>query len=161
MAKTLCAFICLLIVVMDVIAGILGIAAEIEQNKGMKHLRVWIFECRDPSEKAFKLGLAAAKLLVLAHVIANMLGVCNCICSQEELRRASLSRKLSVALLIFTWIVFAVGLSMLAIGTSSNQKSKASCGFSSHHFLSLGGNLCFVHGLFSLLYYVSSTATLS
>uniref|UniRef100_A0A7N2L9X1 Uncharacterized protein n=1 Tax=Quercus lobata TaxID=97700 RepID=A0A7N2L9X1_QUELO len=127
----------------------------------MKQLRVWIFECRDPSEKAFKLGLAAAKLLVLAHVIANMLGVCNCICSQEELRRASLSRKLSVALLIFTWIVFAVGLSMLAIGTSSNQKSKASCGFSSHHFLSLGGNLCFVHGLFSLSYYVSTTATLS
>ena len=74
----------------------------------MKHLRVWIFECRDPSEKAFKLGLAAAKLLVLAHVIANMLGVCNCICSQEELRRASLSRKLSVALLIFTWYVVLI-----------------------------------------------------
>ena len=71
----------------------------------MKHLRVWIFECRDPSEKAFKLGLAAAKLLVLAHVIANMLGVCNCICSQEELRRASLSRKLSLVFLIFTWYV--------------------------------------------------------
>ena len=74
----------------------------------MKHLRVWIFECRDPSEKAFKLGLAAAKLLVLAHVIANMLGVCNCICSQGELRRASLSRKLSVALLIFTWYVVLI-----------------------------------------------------
>jgi len=74
----------------------------------MKQLRVWIFECRDPSEKAFKLGLAAAKLLVLAHVIANMLGACNCICSQEELRRASLSRKLSVALLIFTWYVVLI-----------------------------------------------------
>ena len=71
----------------------------------MKHLSVWIFECRDPSEKAFKLGLAAAKLLVLAHVIANMLGVCNCICSQGELRRASLSRKLSLVFLIFTWYV--------------------------------------------------------
>ena len=33
MAKIVGAFICLLIVVMDVIAGILGIAAEIEQNK--------------------------------------------------------------------------------------------------------------------------------
>ena len=161
----------------------------------MKHLRVWIFECRDPSEKAFKLGLAAAKLLVLAHVIANMLGVCNCVCSQEKLRKASLSRKLSLVFLIFTWyvsikpgldydyilnssthlgliffvfvflwlirIVFAVGLSMLAIGTSSNQKTKASCGFSSHHFLSIGGNLCFVHGLFSFLYYVSTVANLS
>ena len=74
----------------------------------MKHPRVWIFECRDPSEKAFKLGLAAAKLLVLGHVIANMLGMCNCICSQEELRRASLSRKFSVALLIFTWYVVLI-----------------------------------------------------
>lgn len=33
MAKIVGAFICLLIVVMDVMAGILGIEAEIEQNK--------------------------------------------------------------------------------------------------------------------------------
>jgi hypothetical protein len=40
----------------------------------VKHLRLWIFECREPSEDAFKLGLAAAGILVLAHVIANFLG---------------------------------------------------------------------------------------
>ena len=51
----------------------------------VKHLRLWIFECREPSEDAFKLGLAAAGTLILAHVIANLLGGCMCICSQEQL----------------------------------------------------------------------------
>ncbi|KAK7838701.1 protein VASCULATURE COMPLEXITY AND CONNECTIVITY [Quercus suber] len=160
MAKIVGAFICLVIVAMDVMAGILGIEAEIEQNK-VKHLRLWIFECKEPSEQAFKLGLGAAALLGLAHVIANLLGGCNCICSQEELEKASPSRQLSVACLIFTWIIFAVGLSMLVIGTLSNRKSRASCGFTHHHFLSIGGILCFVHGLFSVSFYVSTTANLS
>lgn len=55
-------------------------------------------------------------------------------------------------------IILAVGLSMLVIGTWSNHKSKASCGFTHHHFLSIGGILCFVHGLFCVAYYVSSNA---
>ncbi|XP_027343979.1 uncharacterized protein LOC113856382 [Abrus precatorius] len=151
-------FLCLLIVVMDITAGILGIEAEIAQNK-VKHLRLWIFECRDPSHKAFMLGLGAAVLLALAHVIVNLVGGCNCLCSQQELQKASPNRQLSMACLILTWIVLAVGLSMLVIGTSSNNKSRGSCGFTHHHFLSIGGILCFVHGLFSVAYYVSATAS--
>ncbi|KAJ4729966.1 Transmembrane protein, putative (DUF1218) [Melia azedarach] len=149
--------VCLLIVGLDVAAGILGFQAEVAQNK-VNHLRLWIFECRDPSHDAFKLGAAAAALLVLAHIIANLLGGCMCICSQDELSRASPNRQLSVACLVFTWIILAVGLSMLVIGTWSNHKSKASCGFTHHHFLSIGGILCFVHGLFCVAYYVSSNA---
>ncbi|TQD89996.1 hypothetical protein C1H46_024480 [Malus baccata] len=140
--------ICLLIVVMDIVAGILGIEAELEQNK-----------CREPSCEAFKLGLAAAGLLVLAHVVANLLGGCNCICSQDELQKAPPNKQLSMACLVFTWIILAVGLSMLVIGTWSNHKSRASCGFTHHHFLSIGGILCFVHGLFCVAYYVSATAS--
>lgn len=68
-------------------------------------MRLWIFECRDPSHDAFKLGAAAAALLVLAHIIANLLGGCMCICSQDELSRASPNRQLSVACLVFTWYV--------------------------------------------------------
>ncbi|CAB4304748.1 unnamed protein product [Prunus armeniaca] len=68
-------FVCLLIVAMDIVGGIMGIEAELEQNK-VKHLRRWIFECREPSHAAFKLGLAAAGLLVAAHVVANLLGGC-------------------------------------------------------------------------------------
>ncbi|PON51935.1 hypothetical protein TorRG33x02_309940 [Trema orientale] len=160
MVKLVGILVCFLIVVIDVVAGILGIQAETEQNK-VKHLRLWIFECRDPSQEAFKLGLAAASLLALAHVLANLLGGCqNCICSQDELQKAPPNRQLSVACLIFTWIILAVGLSMLVIGTLSNNKSRASCGFTHHHFLSIGGILCFVHGLFSVAYYISATASI-
>ncbi|KAJ0053894.1 uncharacterized protein LOC116112929 [Pistacia vera] len=150
-------FVCLLIVAMDVAAGILGIQAEVAQNK-VNHMRLWIFECRDPSHDAFMLGLIAGVLLVLAHVISNLLGGCMCICSQDEFSKASPNRQLSLACLLFSWIILAVGLSMLVIGTMSNNKSKASCGFTHHHFLSIGGILCFVHGLFCVAYYVSSTA---
>jgi len=159
MAKLAGAFICLVIVAMDIMAGILGIEAEIAQNK-VKHLRLFIFECKEPSSQAFKLGFAAATLLGIAHIIANLLGGCNCICSQEELEKASPSRQLSLACLFFTWIILAVGLSMLVIGTLSNHKSRGSCGFSHPHFLSIGGVLCFVHGLFCVAYYVSTTAML-
>ncbi|KAI4322577.1 hypothetical protein L6164_022255 [Bauhinia variegata] len=158
MARAAGIFLCFLIVIMDVAAGILGIEAEIAQNKE-KHLRLWIFECREPSHQAFMLGLGAALLLGLAHVLANLLGGCNCICSQDELQKASPNRQISVACLILTWIVLAVGLSTLVIGAMSNNKSGGSCGLSHHHFLSIGGILCFVHGLFSVAYYVSATAT--
>ncbi|KAF4382603.1 hypothetical protein CsatB_020774 [Cannabis sativa] len=159
MVKLVGVLVCFLIVTIDVVAGILGIQAEVEQNK-VKHLRLWIFECRDPSEEAFKLGLAAGALLALAHVLANLLGGCqNCICSQDELQKASPNRQLSLACLIFTWIILAVGLSMLVIGTLSNNKSRASCGFTHHHFLSIGGILCFVHALFSVAYYITATAS--
>ncbi|GAV79947.1 DUF1218 domain-containing protein [Cephalotus follicularis] len=160
MVKLGAAFVCLLVVAMDVAAGILGIQAEAAQNK-VKHLRLWIFECRDPSHDAFMLGLIAAVLLALAHVTANLLGGCMCICSQEEFQKASSSRQLSVACFILTWVILAVGLSMLVIGTMSNNKSRGSCGFSHHHFLSIGGISCFVHGLFCVSYYVTATTALS
>ncbi|KAE8687767.1 DNA binding-like protein [Hibiscus syriacus] len=149
--------VCLLIVGMDVGAGILGIQAEVAQNK-VKHLRLWIFECKDPSRDAFKLALGAAALLTLAHVLANLLGGCMCVCSQEEFHRSSANTQLSVACFFFTWIILMVGLGTLVIGILQNDKSKASCGLTHHHFLSIGGILCFVHGLFSVAYYVSATA---
>ncbi|XP_030462338.2 protein VASCULATURE COMPLEXITY AND CONNECTIVITY isoform X2 [Syzygium oleosum] len=152
-------FVCILIIGLDIAAGILGLEAEVEQNKE-KHLRLWIFECKEPSPEAFKLGLGAAAFLGLAHVLANLLGGCyNCICSQDDLQKASPNRQLTMACLVFTWIILAVGLSMLVVGTLSNHKSRASCGFTHHHFLSIGGILCFVHGLFCVAYYVSATAT--
>jgi len=68
----------------------------------------------------------------------------------------------SIYLILIVWLirlVLAVGLTMLVIGTSSNNKSSGSCGFTHHHFLSIGGILCFVHALLSVVYYVSSTAS--
>jgi len=71
--------------------------------KQVKHLRLWIFECREPGHQAFMLGLGAAVLLGLAHAITNLLGGCNCISSQQEFEKASSSRQLSTACLILTW----------------------------------------------------------
>ncbi|OWM79845.1 uncharacterized protein LOC116202746 [Punica granatum] len=157
MAKAVGIFLCIVIIALDVGAGILGLEAEVEQNK-VKHLRVWIFECKEPSQDAFKLGVGAAGLLVIAHVLANLVGGCDCVCSQDELQKAPPNRQLTIACLFFTWIILAVGLSMLVIGTLANHKSRASCGITHHHFLSIGGILCFVHGLFSVAYYISATA---
>ncbi|GER31597.1 hypothetical protein STAS_07608 [Striga asiatica] len=158
MGKLIGIFACFLIVTLDVIAGILGIKAEAAQNQE-KHLRLWIFECKEPSHDAFVLGVAAATLLALAHVLANLVGGCN-ICSQDEFHKAPPSKKISLACLVFTWIIVAVGLSMLVIGTTANRKSRASCGFTHHHFLSTGGILCMVHALFAVAYYVTSTHVL-
>ncbi|KAJ6767243.1 hypothetical protein OIU79_023078 [Salix purpurea] len=88
MAKNYGILVCLIIMALDVVAGILGIEAEIAQNK-VKHLRMLIFECRDPSYQAFKLGLAAILFLPLAHVIANLLGGCACLWSTEDFGKAS------------------------------------------------------------------------
>ncbi|OIV99218.1 hypothetical protein TanjilG_06523 [Lupinus angustifolius] len=151
MARVVGIFLCLLVVIMDVAAGILGFEAEIAQNK-VKHLRLWIFECREPSHQAFMLGLGATVLFALAHAIANFLGFCSCICSQQEFEKASSNMQISVVFLILTWVVSAIGMSALVIGIMSNNKSDGSCGFTHHHFLSIGGILCFVHGLLCVAY---------
>ncbi|KFK28710.1 hypothetical protein AALP_AA7G036900 [Arabis alpina] len=151
-------FICILIIAMDVSAGILGIEAEIAQNK-VKHLKMWIFECRDPSYTAFKYGLAACILLALAHVTANMFGGCLCVVSRQDLEKSSANKQLAVASLIFSWIILAIAFSMLIVGTMANSKSRKSCGISHHRVLSVGGILCFIHGLFAVAYYISATAS--
>ncbi|CAN8285311.1 unnamed protein product [Cochlearia groenlandica] len=152
--------VCLLIVGLDVAAAILGIQAEVAQNQ-VKHTRLWLFECREPSHDAFRLGLAAATILAIAHVLINLVGGCLCICSQEEFQRSSSTKQISMLCLVITWIVFVIGFSVLVIGTISNNKSRASCGFTHQHFLSIGGVLCFLHALFCVAYYVSATTAKS
>jgi hypothetical protein len=155
----------------------------------VKHLKMWIFDCRDPSHQAFKLGLAAVILLSLAHIVATLLGGCTCMCSKEEFNKASANKQLAVASLFFSWyvlskqqnlhtaqtqnliltytyfcsehirIILAIGFSLLIIGTMANSKSRKLCGLSHNRVLSIGGILCFVHGLFTVSYYVSATAT--
>ncbi|CAB4306273.1 unnamed protein product [Prunus armeniaca] len=159
MVKNITPLVCLSVLLMDVVAGILGIQAEIAQNK-VKHLKVWIFECRDPSYQAFKLGLAAAVLLAVAHIIGNLLGGCICIWSREDYTKATANRQLSAASLLLSWIALAVGFSLLMAGAFSNSKSRKSCGLSHHRILSIGGILCFFHGLFMIAYYVSAKATI-
>ncbi|KAK4743749.1 hypothetical protein SAY87_010061 [Trapa incisa] len=157
MAKNIGLLACLLIIAMDVVAGILGIQAEIAENK-VKHLKVWVIECRDPSYQAFKLGLAAAILLALAHAIGSLLGGCICIWSKEDLDSANANKQLAVASLIFSWIIMAVGFLMLILGALLNSKTRRSCGIAHPRLLLIGGVLCFIHGLFTVGYYVTTKA---
>ncbi|XP_028794427.1 uncharacterized protein LOC114750049 [Neltuma alba] len=151
--------ICIFVIIVDVVAGILGIQAEIAQSK-VKHVRMSVVECRDPSMKAFQLGLAAAILLGVAHLIANLLGGCICIWNRQQYMRASANKQLGMAFLIFSWVTMGVALSILIMGTLANSetRSRAQCTISTHRFLSIGGILCFVHGLFTVSYYVSAAA---
>ncbi|XP_060211464.1 protein VASCULATURE COMPLEXITY AND CONNECTIVITY-like [Lycium barbarum] len=161
MAKIFGIFACLVIVALDAVAGLLGIKAEAAQNQE-KHLKLWFFECKEPSHDAFILGLAAAGLLLAAHILANLVGGCNyCYCTGDDIQKAPPSRQLSLACLLFTWIIMAVGMGMLVIGTMANNKSRASCGLSHHHFFSIGGVLCFAHAIFSIAFYATSTVTLA
>ncbi|GAB2231498.1 hypothetical protein Droror1_Dr00010506 [Drosera rotundifolia] len=160
MLRTLGPLICFLILIMDIVAGILSIQAEVAQDKE-KHIRVWIFECRQPSHKAHRLGLAAATLLALAHFIGNLLGGCICIRSKEELDKSSPNKQLAAATLIITWIIYVIAFSTIVIGAISNSRSRDTCGLSHRHLLSIGGILCFIHGLFLVAYYVSASATIA
>uniref|UniRef100_A0A0E0LLV7 Uncharacterized protein n=1 Tax=Oryza punctata TaxID=4537 RepID=A0A0E0LLV7_ORYPU len=133
MARVEAVVVCLLIIAMDVVAGVLGIHAEKAQHQG-RRLRILFIECRQPVRHAYELGVAAAAVLAASHAIANVVGGCSCACSGD--RRATPNRQMA----------------------SFALKKAAKCGLPRHHFLSIGGILCFVHGLFCLVYYVSANA---
>ncbi|KAF3320885.1 hypothetical protein FCM35_KLT15019 [Carex littledalei] len=102
MARVEAVIVCILIILMDAVAGILGIEAEKAQNHG-RHLRVLFIECKEPVHQAYRLGIAAAVLLALSHVIANLLGGCTCICSRDNLHRSSANRLMAVITLVISW----------------------------------------------------------
>uniref|UniRef100_A0A0E0AL24 PGG domain-containing protein n=1 Tax=Oryza glumipatula TaxID=40148 RepID=A0A0E0AL24_9ORYZ len=156
MARVEAVVVCLLIIAMDVVAGVLGIHAEKAQNQG-RRLRILFIECRQPVRHAYELGVAAAAVLAASHAIANVVGGCSCACSRD--RRATPNRQMASFALVISWIVLVVGLALLILGALPNAERKAAkCGLPRHHFLSIGGILCFVHGLFCLVYYASANA---
>ncbi|XP_076948752.1 protein DESIGUAL 2-like [Bidens hawaiensis] len=150
-------FVCLLIIVMDLTAGILGIEAEVAQNK-VQNLKVWILECRDPSYKAFKLGFVALVFLTFAHAIANLFGGCHVVWSKPELERATSNKQLAMVSLFLSWITLIIGFWMLIAGVLANTESRKSCGVSNHRYLSIGGIACIMHGMFAVSYYISAMA---
>ncbi|MBA0569516.1 hypothetical protein Golob_003237 [Gossypium lobatum] len=106
MARNACILICLLIIAMDITAGILGIEAEKAENKAM-HLGKGLVECRNTSSQAYKLGFAALVLLSLAHVIGTLLGGFVCLWRKgSNPNKASVIKYLAVAFLIISWYVF-------------------------------------------------------
>ncbi|XP_039171217.1 uncharacterized protein LOC104448357 isoform X2 [Eucalyptus grandis] len=151
------AFACLLVVAMDVLAGVLAIEAEAAKNKAQKSSKS--LACKELRNHSFELALAATVLLALAHVSSNLLGGCICICSVDEIEQSSSNRQLWFACLVSSWIVAAVGFPMLVFGMLENLKLQGSCRFLHPHFLLIGGGLCFVHGLLCIILYVSSVVS--
>ncbi|KAK7825302.1 hypothetical protein CFP56_033558 [Quercus suber] len=108
MAKIGVLIVCLVLVAMDVVAGILSMEAEFAKNKVITLKRLRTFERMESRREAFKLGLASAVLLALAHVTSNLLSGCVCTSSMEELERSSANRKIWFACLISSWYVFFI-----------------------------------------------------
>ncbi|RAL39464.1 hypothetical protein DM860_002997 [Cuscuta australis] len=146
---------CFLILVFDIAAGVLCIQAQVAQSK-VGHLKVWIFECRNPSHEAFKLVAAAAMLLCLAHSLSNSLPGC-------VHKSSSCNTQLMVLSLVAEWILVALALLSLIMGVWGDWGSRKICGIPRQHYLTTGGIMCFAHALFSLSYYYmtanSRTAT--
>ncbi|XP_047974666.1 protein DESIGUAL 3-like [Salvia hispanica] len=143
---------CLLIFVLDIIALVFAIKAKEAQNHG-KHMRMWIFECKVRSHDAFMLGVAAAVFLSAAHIFVNLLGWL-VVTGRDDSQKPS--KKFSKVFFVLIWIIYGVGLTLLLIGTRSNEKKGISCGFTYHNFLPTGGILCVVHAILALAFYALS-----
>jgi hypothetical protein len=152
-------FICILVVALDVAAGILGIHAYMAQNQ-VKHVHLFLFQCSEPSHDAFKLGVAAAAILLIAHLIANIAGGCICYGSKAELRSSPVNRQIAGISLMLSWIILGIAFTLLILGAMSNNHSRDYCSVSRHKFLWMGGVLCFVHGAIIAAYYIAATATI-
>ncbi|KAH9651278.1 hypothetical protein KPL70_026685 [Citrus sinensis] len=94
--------VCVMIVAIDVVAGVLSIKAGlIAQNK--RDSGCGEAESGHHDKEVFKLGLAAAALQAVAHIVANLLGGFMCICCTEELERSTANRQLWFASLALSW----------------------------------------------------------
>ncbi|GMH14406.1 hypothetical protein Nepgr_016247 [Nepenthes gracilis] len=158
------------IVAMDIAAGVLSIEAEISMKILLEprsqvegrwrnlfsrnaHL-LWISKCKQTRNDAFSLGVAGALFSTLAHILANVVGGCECISSVEALEKSPSKRRRMFACLIGSWCVVAVGLPLLITGVVANSKSTRLCAMSNHHMLS-GGICCFVHALLCCLWCIT------
>uniref|UniRef100_A0A0Q3R7R8 Uncharacterized protein n=1 Tax=Setaria italica TaxID=4555 RepID=A0A0Q3R7R8_SETIT len=122
MARVEAVIVCLLVLAMDVTAGVLGIHAEKAQSQG-RHLRILFVECRQPVRRAYELGVAAAAVLAASHAIANAAGGCACSCSGDKLRRSSPNRQMASFALVLTWMILVVGLALLVLGALPTEHS--------------------------------------
>ncbi|XP_062196460.1 protein DESIGUAL 2-like [Phragmites australis] len=142
--------VCLVILALDVSAGMMAIQAQAAENKG-KGVAIIFFQCKKPVYEAYQLGLAAAVLLVVAHAVACSLGGC---LSQLDSIWASSNRILA----LLSWMAVIVGFLLLRDGAMSNAKSEISWGFIHVDILALGGKICFVHCVITIAYYITAAA---
>ncbi|CAH8358799.1 unnamed protein product [Eruca vesicaria subsp. sativa] len=147
----LCIF---LIVGLDIFAGFMAMQAEVAQE-AVKHTRLWLVECKSPSQRAFVLGIIALGCLVAAHIIAIMIG-----CSISNMLKLLVVPKISgyinMACLSLTWMVATAGAVILTMGIWTNRESRSKCGFTNKNILSLGSKVCFLHAIVSVVLYLTT-----
>eukprot|EP00252_Welwitschia_mirabilis_P016668 TRINITY_DN3689_c0_g1_i1.p1 TRINITY_DN3689_c0_g1~~TRINITY_DN3689_c0_g1_i1.p1 ORF type:complete len:147 (-),score=3.19 TRINITY_DN3689_c0_g1_i1:25-465(-) len=128
----------------------------------VRHVEFLFIECRRPSHEAYALGIAAASLLLLAHVIANVAGGCICFGSREQFEQSPTTRQVAGICLVLMWLVLAIAFTLLVLGAMYNEDQRnLSCSLSRHKFLWIGALLCFVHGAVSAAFYAASTSLLA
>ncbi|KAH9329747.1 hypothetical protein KI387_001855, partial [Taxus chinensis] len=113
----------------------------------VKYYRSLTFKCRVASDGGFQLGIAAASLLLAAHIVCNVSGGC----------RWTTPHVVAAAFLLLSWISFITGMGLLIVGLISNSKSKEFCSLTNHKLLAIGGLVAFIHGVVSVAYYVVAT----
>ncbi|CAG7909183.1 hypothetical protein BRARA_J00351 [Brassica rapa] len=143
-----------LIVGLDVIAGLVAIQAEVAQEE-VKHMKVWLLECKAPSQKAFVLGIIALACLAAAHIFAVMIG-CSLSNIFKVLAVPKMCAYINIACLSLTWIVATAGAGILTMGIWTNRESRSKCGFTNKHLLSFGGKVCFLHAIISVVLYLTN-----
>ncbi|KAG2324143.1 hypothetical protein Bca4012_038534 [Brassica carinata] len=142
-----------LIVGLDVIAGVVAMQAEVAQQE-VKHTRVLFLECKSPSQKAFVLGIIALGCLAAAHILAIMIG-CS-ISNMFKVLAVPMIPYINMACLALTWVVAVAGAGILTMGIWTNRESRSKCGFTNKSFLSIGGKVCFLHAIVSVILYLTT-----
>ncbi|CAN6830252.1 unnamed protein product [Brassica oleracea] len=144
---------------LDVFAGFVAKLAEVAQQEAHT-----VAECKSPSKKAFVLGLTALGCLLAAHFIAVAIG---CIISDSHtivtvfpivtvFSAPKITQRVTMACIYLTWIVATAGAGILTMGIWMNRESRSECGYTNKHFLSLGGKVCFLHAIVSVLMYLAN-----
>ncbi|XP_018479112.2 protein DESIGUAL 4-like [Raphanus sativus] len=144
-----------LMVGLDVVAGFVAMQAEIAQEE------VNLLECTSPSKKAFVRGLIALGCLLAAHFIAVMIGCVIISNIVTIIYVPKITKHIHTACIYLTWIIATAGAGMLTMGIWMNRESRSKCGFTNKPILFLGGEVCFLHAIVSVIMYVANVISRS
>ncbi|KAL6856887.1 hypothetical protein ACP4OV_018269 [Aristida adscensionis] len=150
------ASIVLVILALDIAAGMLAFKAQAADNKAEKVV-IFFIRYREPDHHAYQLGLAGAGLLLLAHAISTcfILGGFSWLYYYPGPQVAPLWASFSRAFAATSWIIFVVAMSLLLLAAEASTKTWR---FVHINAAALGGYLCFIHGLVIVLHHVTATA---
>ncbi|KAJ0966075.1 hypothetical protein J5N97_027213 [Dioscorea zingiberensis] len=134
--------VCLSIVIVDLVAGILAIAAQAAQDKDKNH-------CNPTAPTlAYKLSISGQVLMAVALLIAEEFTTQPRLHPNSDSARTPTHIKVASITRYLAWGLFIFGAVMICSATwTSYSKYKLPCSFSEHHLLIVGGVVCFIHAV--------------